>query len=276
MRRSTDTWTKTDLAGCGMTRTALITAASTGIGFAAAEKLLSDGFDIAITGRDPGKIATAVERLKAIAAGPRVFGIISDLTSPADTEGLFAKALGALGQIDCLVVNSGHMAYGTVEDLPDEKWYEAIEMLLMSAVRLSRSALPHMRERGRGDIVFITGAEARQPSAHLVLASALRSAIANMAKIMSKSAAKDNVRVNVVAPGYFDTGRVRARIDAMTLERGIPREDAMKTITGDIPLGRAGAAREIGELVGFICSRKAEFLNGATIVIDGGQSSSAM
>ena len=149
-------------------------------------------------------------------------------------------------------------------------------MLLMSAVRLSRRALPHMRERGRGDIVFITGAEARQPSAHLVLASALRAAIGNMAKTRSKSAAKNNVRVDVVAPGYFDTGRVRARIDAIASERGIDRAEAMNVITGDNPLGRAGAAAEIGELVGFICSRKSEFLNGTTIVIDGGQSSGAI
>ncbi|WP_404294920.1 SDR family oxidoreductase (plasmid) [Microvirga sp. RSM25] len=257
-----------------MTRTALITAGTTGLGFAVAEKLLSDGFDIAITGHNPGNIAMAVERLEAVAAGHRVFGIVSDLTDPRDTEGLFVEALAALKWIDCLVVNSGHMAYGTVEDLADDQWYQAIEMLLMSAVRLSRHALPHMRERGRGDIVFITAAGAREPSAHLVLSSALRAAIANMAKTLSQSAARDNIRVNVVAPGYFDTGRVSARVDALASERGISRTEAMRLVAGDIPLGRAGAAQEIGELVGFICSRKAEFLNGTTIVIDGGRSSS--
>lgn len=255
-----------------MGRAALVTAGTAGIGLGIAEKLVSDGFDLVLTGRDPKKMAASVRQLETIATGTRVFGICSDLSDPRDTEALFDQALAHLPHIDCLVINSGHMAYGTVEDLSDDLWCQAFEMLLMSAVRLVRRALPHMRERGSGDIVFITGAEAREPSAHLVLASTFRAAIANMAKILAKSAAKDNVRVNVVAPGYFDTGRVRARVDTLAAERNISRAEAMKTIAGDNPLGRAGRANEIGELVGFICSRKAEFLNGATIVIDGGKS----
>lgn len=95
-----------------------------------------------------------------------------------------------------------------------------------------------------------------------------------MAKILSKRVAKDNIRINVVAPGYFDTGRVRARIDAMASERNISRAEAMQAVAGDNPFGRAGDSKEIGELVGFICSRKAAYLNGTTIVIDGGKSAS--
>ena len=162
------------------------------------------------------------------------------------------------------------MAYGTVEDLDDAAWYEALELVLMSAVRLTRLAVPHMRSRMAGDIVFVTAAGMKEPSAHLVLSNAFRAAITSMAKTLSRAVAADNIRVNVLAPGNFDTGRVRRRIDEMAARENIAREEAVRAIAGDLPIGRIGNADEFGELVAFLVSRKAAFLAGSTIVMDGG------
>src|SRR5206468_2443487 len=115
--------------------------------------------------------------------------------------------------------------------LAEEQWYEAFELLVMSAARLARLALPHMRERGGGDIVFIGSATAREPAA-LLLSNVMRAGVAALAKTLSHEAARSNVRINVVAPGYFDTGRIRRRVDEAAAADRIPRAEAAHRAAG--------------------------------------------
>jgi len=256
-------------------RTALVTAASEGLGFASAKKMAIEGARVAICGRDANKLASAKKAIEAATGTDSTLVITADLTRSADVERLFAEALKQLGQLDIMVVNSGHMAYGTVEDLKDVDWYEAFELVLMSSARLTRLAVPHMRSRKTGDIVYITAAGTREPSAHLVLSNAFRAGISALAKTLSRAVAGDNIRVNVLAPGYFDTGRVRRRIDQLAAQEKLQRPEASLRIAGDIPVGRIGEADEFAALVAFVVSRQAPFLTGSTIVIDGGMSRGA-
>ena len=253
-------------------KSALITAASEGLGFASAVKIASEGARVAICGRDPDKLEIARRSIDTAAGREGTIALRADLRRPMALDDLFRRALERLGKLDILVVNTGHMAYGTLETLEDSDWYDAMELVLMSAVRLARLAVAEMRQQGAGDIVFITAAGMKEPAPHLVLSDTMRAGIASLAKTLSRAVAGANIRVNVVAPGYFDTGRVRRRIDEMVAREGMARPEAAKMIAGDVPLGRIGAAEELGELVAFVVSRRVGFLTGSTIVVDGGLS----
>lgn len=255
--------------------TALVTAASEGLGLASAIKLASGGARVAICGRDQEKLEKAKRAVDEAAGTNSTVIIAADITKAADIERLFAESVRSLGHLDIMVVNTGHMPYGTVEDLDDAAWHEACELVLMSAVRLTRLAVPHMRSRKRGDIIYISSAGTDEPAAHLILSNAFRAGIAILSKTLARAVAADNIRVNVLSPGYFDTGRVRRRIDEAAASENIPRERAALRIAGDVPMGRVGEAEEFGALVAFVASREAPFLTGSNILIDGGVSRGA-
>jgi 3-oxoacyl-[acyl-carrier protein] reductase len=252
-------------------KAALVTAASEGLGLACALRLAEAGCRVAICGRRPEALDRACEDIER-RAGVDVFGVPADLTNPAAIERCVGLVGERFGRLDVLIVNTGHIAYGGLEDLSEEHWHEAFELILMSAVRLSRLVVPRMRAQGAGDIVFITSAVVREPSPRLLLSNVMRVGVAALAKTLSRDLAPHNIRVNVVAPGYFDTGRVRKRIDETAEREGTPREAAARHIAGDTPIGRIGRAEELAELVAFLASRRSAFLTGATIQIDGGSS----
>jgi 3-oxoacyl-[acyl-carrier protein] reductase len=250
-------------------RVVLITAASEGLGFACALRLAEAGYRVAICGRRP----TALEAARAAIeqqTGADVQAVPADVTHPAELEGLVRETIGRFDRLDVLVVNTGHVSYGDLGDLEEREWYAAFELVLMSAVRLSRLVVPHMRARGMGDIVFITSATVKEPSPRLVLSNVMRAGVAALAKSLSRELAPHDIRVNVVAPGYFDTGRVRRRIDEIAAREQVTREVAALRVAGDVPLGRIGVADELAEVVAFLVSRRAAFMTGSTIQIDGG------
>ena len=251
-------------------KVALVTAASQGLGYACALRLAQVGCAVAICARREKVLAAAKDEITA-STGSDVFAKQADLMN-ADALGSFVdEAYARFGGIDILVANSGHIPYGGLFGLEEQQWYEAIELLLMSYVRLSRQVIPIMQRQKKGDIAFIASSAAKEPSPHLLLSNVLRVAVVALAKTLSKELAPDNIRVNTVNPGYFDTGRVRRRIDAIVEQEAIDRNTATKKVAGDIPMGRIGSAKEFAELVVFLVSRRAEFLTGATIQIDGGK-----
>ena len=251
-------------------KVALVTASSEGLGFACALRLAEAGCQVAICGRRPDVLERARAEIERRTERP-VTAIPADLTKPEQIDALFQEVPRRLRRLDVLIANpGGHVPYGGLEDLTEEQWYQAFELLLMSAVRLSRLAVPLMRAQGAGDIIFITSSTVREPPQHLLLSNALQAAVTGLAKTLSRSLASDNIRVNVVAPGYFETGRVRRRIDDIVEREHVPRQSAALQVAGDVPLGRIGTAGELAELVTFLVSRRAGFLTGATIQIDGG------
>ncbi|HLJ20174.1 MAG TPA: SDR family oxidoreductase, partial [Stellaceae bacterium] len=178
--------------------------------------------------------------------------------------------------IDILVINSGHSPYGGLDELSEPQWYEAFELLLLSAVRLARLVLPSMRANKQGDIVFLGSSSVREPPPHHLLSTVMRLGVAGFAKTLSREVARDNIRVNHISPGYFDTGRIRDRIDSLAKEKSISRAEATAQVTGALPLGRIGTAEELAELVAFVVSRRAGFLVGSNITIDGGSGRSPL
>ena len=233
-----------------------------------AQRLAAAGCAIAINARSPERLQQAAADIGA-ATGRTPVALAADLAVPAQVEALAAEAISALGGLDLLVVNSGHVPYGSLEDLTDDAWYGAFELLLMSAVRLCRTAVPALRAAGGGNIVFIGSATVRQPPPHLLLSSVMRLGVAGLAKTLARTLASDGIRVNIVAPGFFGTGRVRRRI-AEQITNGSSPEQAMRDVAGAIPLQRVGEPEELAELVAFLAEGRAGFLTGAHMVLDGG------
>jgi 3-oxoacyl-[acyl-carrier protein] reductase len=252
-------------------KVALVTAASEGLGFACAARFARAGCKVAICARRLDALASARDRLSASGGGD-VLAVPADVADATDIEDLVKRVLADFGRLDILVVNSGHIAYGGLEDLTDEQWEHAYNLLLMSAVRLARLCVPAMRAGKGGDIVFLGSATTREPPPHLLLSTVMRLGVAALAKTLSRALAPDNIRVNLVAPGYFDTGRVHARVEELKREKALSQRAAEAEISGGVPIGRIGSADELAELVAFVASRKAGFMTGATICIDGGGS----
>ena len=251
-------------------RVALITAASEGLGFACALKLARAGCSVAICARREDALVKAGSAISS-ETGVEVLPVRADLIKAEDLQVLVDTVRKRFGGVDILVANSGHIPYGGLLEIGDTDWYQAFDLLLMSMVRLSRLVIPIMQSRKKGDVVFLSSSVAKEPSAHLLLSNVFRVGVVALSKSLSQRFAHDNIRVNAVTMGYFDTGRVRRRMDEVMEQRGVTREEASREIAGDIPLGRIGAAEELAELVLFLVSRRSEFLTGSTIQIDGGK-----
>jgi 3-oxoacyl-[acyl-carrier protein] reductase len=249
-------------------KVALVTAASEGLGYACAQRLADEGCAVAICGRRPGVLEQA--RAKLSQGARRVFALSADLTDASAVETLVGRVHAQFGRIDILVVNSGHVDYGGLEDLTDVQWQHAYDLLLMSVVRLTRACIPAMRVNRIGDIVILGSATVKEPPPHLVLSNVMRLGVAGLVKTLARSLAPDNIRVNLVAPGFFDTGRVNQRIQTLMHEKGMTQEKAAAAVVGDLPLGRVGSSEELANLVAFVASRKAGFMTGSMIAIDGG------
>jgi 3-oxoacyl-[acyl-carrier protein] reductase len=249
---------------------ALVTAGSEGLGFECALKLAKEGCDIAICARREEGLKRAEKEIRSVTLS-EVLAIKTDLVQADEIQSLVEMVHHRYGRIDILVANSGHIPYGGLFDLGDLEWLHAFDLLLMSMVRLSRQVIPHMKSQKKGDIVFLSSSVAKEPSPHLLLSNVFRVGVIALGKSLARGFAADNIRVNAVAMGYFDTGRVRKRIDDIVNKGTLSREDAGLEIAGDIPWGRIGTSAELAELVAFIVSRRSEFLTGSTIQIDGGK-----
>lgn len=181
----------------------------------------------------------------------------ADLAVAGEPEALVEACVDTLGGLDVLVANTGGPPPGEFSALPQERWDEAVELVLMSAVRLVRASLPHIRRSEAGRIVFITSVAVRQPIPRLVLSNSLRAAVTGFAKTLSGELAGDRVTVNCLAPDAIRTDALARLGDLEELERRTPMK-------------RLGDPSEVGAVCAFLCSRQAGYVTGQTLGVDGG------
>jgi 3-oxoacyl-[acyl-carrier protein] reductase len=234
-------------------RTAIVCGASAGIGLAIAESLSAEGANVAMFARRREELEREADRLGGLA-------VRGDLTNPQHLERLVEKTLDAFGGIDILVNNGGGPPRTTALDLTDESVETAVELLLLSAIRLTNLCLPHLRQSGRGRVVNITSSSVREPIDNLALSNSVRPGVLGWAKTLAREIGPDGVTVNSIAPGRIETARL-----AEAFVNGSPEEDMAA-----IPLQRFGQPREVGDVVCFLASDQASYVTGAVIPVDGG------
>lgn len=236
-------------------RVALVTGASRGLGFAAAEALAAEGCRVAISARH-------ADRLSAAAATIGAYAVVADMSDPAGPAAAVAATERELGPIDILVANAGGPPTGRFVDVSDADWDVAIEQSLMGTVRLIRAALPGMRARRWGRIVTITSRTVREVIDGLALSNATRAGVAGVVRTLAREVASENVLINNVMPGSFHTERLREihGSDEAVIARGATS-----------PMGRIGRPDEMGSVIAFLSSEPASYVTGASILVDGGE-----
>ena len=234
-------------------RTAIVCGASSGLGLASAEALAAEGANVAMFARRRDQLEREAERIGAL-------GVRGDVSLPGDLERLVTTTLEAFGGIDILVWNSGGPPAGTAVEIDDTTLESAFETLLLAAVRLVRLCLPYLEQSDAGRIVFVTSLAAKEPTAHLALSNTIRPGVIGYAKSLARELGPKGITVNCVAPGRIATPRLTE------LYGDQPTSEQLE----EIPLGRWGEPAEFGDVVCFVASERASYLNGITIGVDGG------
>jgi 3-oxoacyl-[acyl-carrier protein] reductase len=251
--------------------TAIITAAGGGLGKATAREFARAGANVVINDISQDQLDEAVPEIEDVAtSGATVVPVQGDLTEKAAIEEIVSVAMDEFGALDHLVTSAGGPPSGPFVEMDDEDWYFAVELLLMSVVRLCREAEEPLRAGDGGTIVNSTSRSIKEAIDGLVLSNSVRSGVAGLAKTLSREFAPE-VRTNVVMPGPTETQRQVDLIES-AMERGEydSYEEGLETKSANIPLGRLGQPEEFGEFVTLLSSPRASYINGAAIPIDGG------
>ena len=251
-------------------KTALVTGASEGIGKAIALALAREGVDVAVCARRREPLeATAAEIARA--TNRKVAPIQADLTKPEDAANFVKQSHAALGRIDILVNNAGSSPGGVLEFLTEEHWAQSLQLKFMGYVRCLKHVLPIMQSQGRGRVVNLIGNDGVKTSYWEIAPGAANAAGQNLTLALSAQYGKDNISFVAVNPGPVRTERWAGLVDAMARDMKISREEADTLAPRSIPLGRIAECEEVANLVTYLASDLAHFVNGTMIEIDGGQ-----
>jgi 3-oxoacyl-[acyl-carrier protein] reductase len=252
-----------------------ITGGSKGIGLETARLLGNEGCKVAITARDEARLNQAADDLRE-ETGADYFAVAGDMSTTEGVEGAVQATIEHFGQIDILVTCAGSSPGGLLEELTEEQWMSSLNLKFMGYVRSCRAVLPHMRERGSGSVVLVVGNDGLKPSYWEMTAGAANAADINFAASAAEQYGPFGVRVNTVNPGPVATDRWEGLEKAFARDKGVSQERAHELAIGSLPLGYICTPEEVANLVTFVASPRASYLNGAHIPIDGGQRKALM
>jgi 3-oxoacyl-[acyl-carrier protein] reductase len=248
-------------------KVAVITGSSKGLGLASARALVAEGARVVICGRT----ADALERARtslATSAAARVVAVQADVSTADGCATVVARAIDAFGRVDILVNNVGKAGGGDIVSTLDAEWQGALDQTLFPAIRMSRLVVPHMKRTGGGVILMIASIWGRESGGRMTY-NAVKAAEISLAKAMAQQLAGDKIRVNSIAPGsiLFEGGSwwKRQQDDPAFIAEFVRQE---------LPFGRFGHAHEVGDVVAFLASPRANWITGACLTVDGGQSKS--
>ena len=246
-------------------KVAMVAGASRGLGFAVAEALAREGAQVSISSRDEAAITAAASRI-----GSDVLAVKGDVRSADAIKRWADETMKRFGGIDLLFTNSGGPPAGAAISFDDGAWQEAVELLLFSALRMVRAAVPSMQARGGGAILMSTSSSVKEPISNLGLSTVLRASVSALAKTLALELAPSKIRVNQIIPGRVDTDRVRQLDQIAATKLGTTPEQAKQKSLAAIPMARYGETEEYGRVGAFLLSNAASYITGATLQVDGG------
>jgi 3-oxoacyl-[acyl-carrier protein] reductase len=252
-------------------KVAVVCAASQGLGKAAALGFAREGAHVVICSRNARRLAASAKEIAAAAApGVRVVDVPADLTKAADCKRVIATAVRKFGRLDILVTNAGGPPVAQFPELTDRLWDDGFALTFMSTVRCIREALPHMRKQRWGRIIAITSIAAKQPLDDIIVSSSLRPGILGLAKVLANQYGKEGILVNCVIPGFIMTDRQKEITAVRAAKAGVSPDEYVRRFGSAVPVGRYGEPGELADVIVFLGSSRASYINGATITVDGG------
>lgn len=249
----------------------MVAASSKGLGYGIALEVAREGAILSMGSRNQKSLLSAVKEIQKEVPGARIISSPLDVADAASIEKWVQFTLNEEKTIDCLVVNGGGPPPGTFDETDDQQWTAGFENTLMSAVRLIRGVLPEMRRKKSGSILTVTSSSIKEPIDNLILSNVYRSGITSLVKSLSFQVAAENIRINNLVPGFFDTDRLKDLDLRNSREWRISLENVRKINHDKIPMGRYGDPKEFGKAAAFLLSGAASYVTGETFIIDGGK-----
>jgi 3-oxoacyl-[acyl-carrier protein] reductase len=247
-------------------KVAIVTGSSRGLGYATARALAEEGCFVTLCARSEPRLLEAAHEIGDSVGEDRVLAVTADVSRDDGVQKIVDETVRRFGGIDVLVNNVGLGRGGGLLDTSDADWQEAFDQTVLPAVRASRAAVPHMRERGGGSIIIIASIFGREAGGRMTY-SAVKAAEISLAKSLAQQLASFNVRVNSVSPGsiLFEGGSwwKRQQADPEKIAEFVKRE---------LPFGRFGRPEEVADVVAFLASPRSSWISGTSVVVDGCQS----
>jgi 3-oxoacyl-[acyl-carrier protein] reductase len=255
-------------------RVALVAGASKGLGKAVALGLAREDAQVAILSRDAARIEAAAKDIRD-QTGAMVVAITADVTNANDIKRAVQTTIDKFGTIHILVTNAGGPPPAPFVALTDEHWQSAINLTLMSAVRMSAAVVPLMQKQKWGRIIHLGSYSVKHPIENLMLSNSIRAAVVGLGKTQSMELAKDGILVNSVLPGWTVTERVEQLMQDRAQRANTDVRTQYAAIEKEIPLGRMGTPEEFANVVVFLASERASYVNGVALLVDGGATRTA-
>jgi 3-oxoacyl-[acyl-carrier protein] reductase len=246
-------------------KTAMVAAASKGIGFAIAKELTAEGCRVSICGRNEENLEAAAAQI-----GDETRSYVVDVSNAEDLSWWYEQTVQDLGPVDILVTNTGGPPAGGLDQITDVQWQQGFDGTLMNIVRLVRQIQPGMTELGWGRIVHITSLVAKEPSRLLPISSTLRAGIMALTRLQALEYAPAGTTVNSVLPGHTLTDRQIHLAEIRSTRDGISVDEALVRQAAEIPMKRMATTAEIAAAVAFLCSQQAAYITGTNLLVDGG------
>jgi 3-oxoacyl-[acyl-carrier protein] reductase len=231
--------------------------------------LAAEGAHLVICARGEETLKQTAEEIRQ-KTGVKVVTVATDLSQEEDCNRLIETAEREFGGLDILVNNAGGPPPGFFMDFTDAQWEAGFQQNFMSAVRLIRRAVPIMQKRGGGRVVNIVSLSVKQPIENLIISNSIRAAVIGLTKTLSQQFGKDGITFNNVLPGTILTDRVRQTSRTQAERESISIDEVLERGGKSVPMGRIGQPDDLGSLVVYLASERAQWLTGTSTQIDGG------